>query len=94
MLSHYVKVVIGKKILYLENAKYSKAKGIVFLSGHQVNKICEPVLSKGGDILHLISVGTETIGPMPLFNPFAGIKIYACKVNKTYCEIETDGRIQ
>ena len=93
MLTHYVKVVIGKKTIYLENAKYSNAKGITFLSGYQVDKYCEGV-SKKGDVMHMISVGTKSTGPMPLFTPFASVKVYACKVNRTYCEIETDGRIQ
>lgn len=94
MLTRYVKVLIGKRAVYLEGAKYSHIKGVVFLSGHQVDKFCEPVMVKGGGVLHLISVGEESAGSMPLFKPFTGVKLYACKVNRTYCEIETDGRIQ
>ena len=93
MLTHYVKVTMGRKVVYLENAKYSTTKDIVFLSGYQVDKFCEPV-SKKGDTMHLISIGQQSTGPTPLFTPFAGIKLYACKVNRTYCELETDGRIQ
>lgn len=93
MLTHYVKVVIGKKSHYLEGAKYVRTKNIVFLTGHEVNKQCDPVNSKK-DIVHLISVGVESKGPMPLFSPCDGIKIYSCETNRTYCELETTGRIQ
>jgi hypothetical protein len=93
VLTHYVKVVISRKTIYLEGAKYFNAKGIVFLSGYQVTQQCEPVSMKG-DTMHCISVGTKTSEPMPLFKPFEGIKIYQCEVSRMYGELVRGRRIQ
>lgn len=77
MLTHYVKVVIGKKSpIYLEQAKYVTSKGVTFLSGYQVKKDGDGVQEKGGDILHLIQLGD------------GGPKVYIQAMNPTYCELE------
>ena len=89
MLTHYVKVVIGKKTIYLEKAQYVYAgavksqsrsciapDAVTFLSGYQVNKEGDAVIIKGAVQLHLIQLGNN------------GPKVYIQAFNPTYCELE------
>ena len=73
MLTHYVKVVLGKKTpVYLEKAQYITKGKITFLSGYQVDKFGDAHKS----ILHLIQIGE------------GGPKVYIQAINPTYCELE------
>lgn len=87
MLTHHVKVIIkGKAALYLEKAKYiTTQKGVVFLSGYQVDKQGDA----DKEILHLIELGTKGVEPYSLFTPGKGCpRVYAQAFNPTYCELE------
>lgn len=84
MLTHHVRVVIGKRApIFLEKAKYVNGNRTyslpndkpLFISGYQVDKYGEPVLRNGAEIMHLIQLS-------------AGVRVYLQAFNPTYCELE------
>ena len=74
---NYVKVKHPalKKAVYLENPKTIIKHGHTFVSGHVVNKQGDPVIVKGGSVMHLLEVGE-------------GVQIIPQKFNPKYAELE------
>ena len=64
-----------RKPVYLENPKTTAKGGHTFVSGHVVNKQGEPLIFKGGSVLHLLETGE-------------GVKVTPQKFNNKYAELE------
>lgn len=46
-----------KKAIYLENPQMITKSGHTFISGEVVNKFGDPLIVKGGSVVHILEVG-------------------------------------
>jgi hypothetical protein len=74
----YVKVKIaGKKSIYLEQVKYTEAKGLKFVSGYEIDKNAESKIIHGGVTQHLIQLGEgREVVPQMMSKTYATLEDY------------------